>query len=218
MWWCLIFTYDKSIQRPDKVSIDENRSYEFEIKDLSKHYDEVFGNDKKFRKFFVRSTFQMLLRSNQNTVLILAGSLASIPVNILTGFYESSSYKCAEWAIHILQLCISISFYIFYLSFVRSFIYIREQGERYANIVFDKERHNSRKEIEQAVYNIQYFSCMEKYKSVRISICGCLVFGIILTLLLLIPPDYIVELIQFCIINFKNAFGGTHVNTFYGKN
>jgi len=159
------------------------------------------------------------LRSNQNTVLILAGSLASIPVNILTGFYGSSSYTNVDWILHILQLVTSILFYVFYLCFVRFFLYIHEQGERYVNSILTTSAHNSRKEIEQAVYNIQYFSCMEKYKNVRVSVCGTLVFGIILVVLLLIPPDFFIQFVQLCIANIKNAFyclGGKNVDTFYG--
>lgn len=159
--------------------------------------------------FFVRWIFKIVLQSNQNIVLILAGSLASIPVNILTGFYGSSSYTCVEWILHIFQLVTSILFYAFYLRFVCFFLYIREQGETYANGVFTTSSHNSREEIEQAVKNVQYFSCMQKYKSVRASVCMTLGLGIILVVLLLIPPDFFTQFAQFvqsCISNLENAF------------
>lgn len=217
MWWCFII-FQNEISRPDIVSIDEDVVYKFKIENLIKHYDEVFGKGQEPGRVFTRWIFQIILQSNQNTVLILAGSLASIPVNILTGFYGSSSYTCIDWTLHILQLISSILFYVSYLSFVRLLLYIREQGEKYANNIYVTSPHNSRKAIEKAVNNIQYFFCMEKYKNVRTSICCVLMFGIILVLLLLIPPDFFSKVVYSCAVNIKNSFGGTNVDTLYEQN
>ena len=186
---------------------------------MSKHYDEVFGNSKTYQKFLARWVFQIVLLSNQNTILILAVSLASIPVNILTGFYGSSSFTCFDWGLHILQLVTSLLFYLFYLSFVRVYLHIREEGEEYINGLLARSSHNSRKTIKKAVNNIQYYSCKENYKSVRASICGWLIFGILFVLLLLIPPDFFAQFVQICIANIKNVLhclGGTNADAFYG--
>lgn len=163
--------------------------------------------------------FQIVLQSNQNTILILAGSLASIPVNILTGFYGSSSFTCFDWVLHILHLVTSILFYLFYLSFVRVYLHIREEGEKYVNDLLARSSHNSRKMIEKAVNNIQYYSCKENYKSARTSVCGWLLFGTLFVLLMLIPPDFFVQFVQTCIANIKDflhCLGGTNVDACYG--
>lgn len=180
-------TYQNRILKPDKVSIDENIFFEFDIKDLSDHYDKVFGVDKNKRNYFVQWIFKIILSSNKDIIIILAGSLASIPVNILTGFFNSSSYMCFEWILHILQLIISILFYISFLIFVRFFLYIRSRGNEYVNYVLVKFPYSSKIDIEKAVKNIEYFSCMEKYKYVRMSLICLLIFGLLLVVLLFIP-------------------------------
>ena len=47
-----------SIVKPDKISIDEDAFFEFDINDLSKHYDEVFGDNKKSVNFSLKRYFR----------------------------------------------------------------------------------------------------------------------------------------------------------------
>lgn len=185
-----------SIVKPDKISIDEDAFFEFDINDLSKHYDEVFGDNKKKRKFLVKKVFQIILLSNRNTILILAGSLASVPVNIVTGFYGSSAFLYTDWILHITQLIASILFYVFFLRFVRYFLFIREQGDAYVNALLAKNAHCSRDDVTKAVHNIEYYFCMNKYKHVKYSLVLLIVFGIILILSLFIPLDIFEKLIN----------------------
>lgn len=192
----MIIRHNK-ILKPDEVSINEDKFFDFNIDDLSKHYDEVFGDNKKKRKFIIRKVFQIVLLSNKNIILILAGSLASLPVNILTGFYDSASFTSSDWVLHILQLITSILFYTFFLRFVYYFLFIREKSEEYINTLITKDSHYSRNNIVKAIRNIEYYSCMKKYKYVCLSLIGVIVFGIILFFLLFIPPNFFFELIDF---------------------
>lgn len=205
-----------SIVKPDKISIDEDAFFEFDIDDLSKHYDEVFGDNKKRGKFFAKKVFQIVLLSNKNTLLILAGSLASVPVNIVTGFYGSSAFLYTDWVLHIIQLIASILFYVFFLRFVRCFLFIHEQGDIYVSSLLTKNTHCSRDDITKAVHNIEYYFCMNKYKYVNLSLAFLILFGIILILSLFIPPSIFEKLIQSInnIINcFYSYFGGRYVHS-----
>lgn len=151
-------------------------------------------------------------------ILILAGSLASVPVNILTGFYGTSFIMHFDRILHILQLVISILFYVSYLSFLHSYLHIREDGDKYVNELLARSQNYSKKTIEKAKNNIQYFSCKERYKSIRLSVLGMLIFGFLLGLLLLIPPRFFAHSIQLCIASIKNIFyylGGANVVAFY---
>ena len=186
----------KNIARPNEVGIDEDSFFKFNINDLSKHYDEVFGENGKKRKFFVRKIFRIVLQSNKNTLLILAGSLASVPVNIITGFYGSSTFLYTDWILHITQLITSILFYVFLLRFVRYFLFIHEQGDAYVSALLTKNAHCSRDDVTKAVHNIEYYFCMNKYKHVKSSLILLIVFGIILILSLFIPPNIFEKLIQ----------------------
>lgn len=204
-----------SIVKPDEISIDEDVFFEFNINELSKHYDEVFGNNKKKRKFLVKKVFQIVLLSNKNTILILAGSLASVPVNIVTGFYGSSAFIYTDWILHFTQLIASILFYIFFLRFVRYFLFIREQGDAYVSALLTKNAHCSRYDVTKAVHNINYYFCMNKYKYVKSSLILLIIFGIILILSLFIPPNIFEKLIESSISiikDFYSCFGGKYVH------
>ncbi len=194
----------KYIAMPNEVGIDEDSFFKFNINNLSKHYDEVFGDNKKKRKFFVRKVFRIVLQSNKNILLILAGSLASVPVNIVTGFYGSSTFMYSDWILHITQLIASILFYVFFLRFVRYYLFIHEQGNVYVSALLTKNSHCSRDNVNKAVHNIEYYFCMNKYKHIKSSLILLMLFGVILILLLFIPPNIFEMLIQSSISEIKD--------------
>lgn len=196
--------YKNRIIEPNMVSIDEDAFFKFKINDLSNHYNKVFKHNKKNRKFFVRWIFRIVLLSNKDIILILAGSLASVPVNILTGFYGSNSYTYFDWILHVLQLIASVLFYSFFLRFVRVYLYIHSKGEEYVNYIFAKSSHNSREKIMKAVKNVEYYFCIKEYKKVQVSIICLLVFLGVLVVLLFVPPNSFEDFIKLCINKIKN--------------
>lgn len=179
----------KTLAKPDMIGIDEDKFYGFSLDDLKKHYDEMYDSENKWRKLPVRIVFHIVLLSNKNMILILAGSLASIPVNILTSFYGSTSFTCFDWSLHILQLVVSVLFYIFFLKFVGHYLYIREREEEYVNSISFKNKLYSISNMASAVHNIEYYACRDMYKSVRNDLMMLSMFVIVLAMLLLIPPN-----------------------------
>lgn len=179
------------ILRPDEVSIDEDKFYEFDISNLTSHYDKVFGKKREKKNFVKRKIFEIVLLTNKNIIIILAGSLASVPVNMLTGFSSLNSYTYFEVTLYALQLFFSFLFYFFFLKFVHSYIYIRERGNEYVNHLLAKSSHYSRKNVSKSIKNIEYFSCMEKYKIIRNYMICLLVFGILLIILLFATPIFL---------------------------
>lgn len=175
------------LKKPTEIGIDEDVFLGFNIEDLMEHYDGMFDSHFVWKKFLTRIVFKIVLLSNKNIVLILAGSLASVPVNILTGFYGSTSFTYFDWILHTLQLIVSVLFYIFFLRFIGHYLFIRERGEEYVNVLLSRDNHNSGDNIKEALYNIEYRSCMDEYENVRNDLIWIAILVIILVLLLFIP-------------------------------
>lgn len=173
----------KKIEKPNEIANDENKYIEFNIDDLRNHYEKYFEEK---NNIFVKSIFSLVLLTDKNIVLILAGSLAGVPLNILTNFYSATFVSIGDWIFHILQLAISFGFYIFYLIFVYYYLYIHSSGDEYINYALSS-KHYSRKNINKAINNIKYSLCIKKFIPLCIFSLGTFIFSIILIVLLLLP-------------------------------
>lgn len=143
------------INRPTKVFANENKiekgGYRCSTETLEQFYD------KHNKGFFsvARLIFKVALIPDKNLFIILAGSLAGLPINIITG---KSTIGCC---LFVAQLFSSLLFYSSFLKFVLIVNRIREKGTSFdtagCNITL----------IPQAKQNVEFAACWTEYENIK---------------------------------------------------
>lgn len=129
----------------------ERGGYQCKPKDLEQFYDE---HEKCFFSI-ARMIFKVALIPDRNLFIILAGSLAGLPINIITG------KSISDWRLFVSQLIFSLLFYGSFLRFVLIVNRVREKGAG-----FDTEGCSTAL-IPQAKRNIEFAACWTEYRKIK---------------------------------------------------
>lgn len=143
------------INRPTMVFAGEKKTekggYQCTTEALLQFYDE---HDKSFFSV-ARLIFKVVLIPDKNLFIILAGSMAGLPINVITGSSNSSSILFAA------QLISSLLFYMSFLVFVLVVNRVREKGAH-----FDTDGCMTAL-IPQAKRNVEFAACWNEYEKIR---------------------------------------------------
>ena len=142
------------IKRPSLVAAEdkeEKGGYQCTPEEL----EQVYEDHSKGFFSVTRMIFKVVLIPDKNLFIILAGSMAGLPINVITGSSNSSYILFAA------QLISSLLFYLSFLVFVLIVNRVREKG---AN--FDTDGCMTVL-IPQAKRNVEFAACWNEYKKIR---------------------------------------------------
>lgn len=165
-----------SIQRPSVLG-PENKiakgGYECDSEELVKFYD------KHSTSLFsiTRLVFKISIIPDRNIYIILAGSLAGLPINIITG--KSTN----DWFLFATEILSSLLFYFSFLAYVLIVNHVREKA-----LDFDTDGCMLYL-VPQMRRNIDFAACYMKYSKIRKWFLLSLFFFILTILLVIIEPN-----------------------------
>lgn len=144
------------IKRPEKICVNESDAvqggYQCATEDLEQFYE-----DHAAGPFSVeRMIFKVALIPDKNLFIILAGSLAGLPINIITG-----GKSIGDGYLFVAQLISSLLFYVFFLRFVLIVNRVREKGADFDAGPCNKSL------IPQAKRNVEFGFCYTERQKIK---------------------------------------------------
>lgn len=147
-------------------------------------------NDLKNKKISrQRLIYKVILLPDKNVFFVLAGSLASLPINVLTGNSQNTWLFC-------IRLILSLTFYYCFLRMAICANRVREEGAQYYDPVASVDL------LIKAKRNVEFAACTHYFKFIeRWFITSFFLLG--LTLISILLPDRISQLRMDCVSFFR---------------